>query len=153
MTVGEFFGGNVKKWHIVFSFWLLSYRNYRKKQQQRVRGRGSSMRRGGVASELDDSAGSDLPPGLKAMRNENVLLTLPGNYKVSNQMGQPRLPHGINIAIKRCALARSKGGPSQNSLWFWDQFMTQFSISLLRWYHCCDLGSIRSIPVAFWQIP
>ena len=40
------------------------------------------MRRGGGASELDDSAGSDLPPGLKAMRNENVLLTLPGNYKV-----------------------------------------------------------------------
>ena len=48
------------------------------------------MRRGGGASELDDSAGSDLPPGLKAMRNENVLLTLPGNYKVSNQMGPPR---------------------------------------------------------------
>ena len=66
---------------------ILSYRNYRKKQQQRVRGRGSSVRRGGGASELDDSAGSDLPPGLKAMRNENVLLTLPGNYKVSNQMG------------------------------------------------------------------
>ena len=52
------------------------------------------MRKGGGASELDDSAGSDLPPGLKAMRNENVLLTLPGNYKVSTSDGA-HLPHDI----------------------------------------------------------
>ena len=77
----------------------VSYRNRGRKQRGRV-----------TTDDSDAEARARAPPGLKKMLNENVLLTLPGNYKVTDirwlavwctrftvNYGEVYIPKNLNI--------------------------------------------------------